>query len=286
MHPILIDNRRELVEELQGLQARGERLALVPTMGSLHEGHLSLIRAAAARADRVAVTIFVNPSQFGPGEDLESYPRDLEGDLEKCAAAGASLVYAPRDPSEVYPQGFQTWVDVEDLSSGLCGAGRPGHFRGVATVVCKLLSLFRPQLAFFGEKDFQQLAVIRRMARDLDLATWTEIVGMPIVRDPDGLALSSRNAYLSAQERERASCLRRGLEAAMTLVDRGERDAATLVAATRAVVAEGADEIEYVELVDASSLEPLQKLDRPACLLIAARVGTTRLIDNQVFHAQ
>ncbi|HEY0840751.1 MAG TPA: pantoate--beta-alanine ligase [Vulgatibacter sp.] len=285
-HLKTIDRRGALIEELRALRARGERLALVPTMGFLHEGHLSLIREGARRADRVAVSIFVNPTQFGPSEDLSRYPRDLEGDLEKCRAAGASLVYAPRDPGEVYPDDFQTWVDVEKLSLGLCGGTRPGHFRGVATVVCKLLALFRPEVVLFGEKDFQQLAVVRRMARDLDLDAWTEIVGMPIVRESDGLAMSSRNAYLSTADRERALCLRRGLDAALERFAAGERRAAALVEAARETAVAGADRIDYVEMVDAASLQPIEKVERDACLLVAAFFGRTRLIDNQVLRVE
>lgn len=277
--PILVQTREELLARLR--ERRGT-LALVPTMGFLHEGHASLIREGARRADQVAVTIFVNPTQFGPNEDLDRYPRDLEGDLRTCGEAGAWLVYAPKNPAEVYPEGFQTWVDVGELSLGLCGGKRPGHFRGVATVVSKLLNLFRPQIALFGEKDFQQLAVIKRMARDLDIAPWTEIVGMPIVREADGLAKSSRNAYLSADERQRALALKAGLDAARALFARGERQARALIEACTAEVAKGADRIDYVELVDADSLKTVERIEGPVCLLVAAFVGRTRLIDNQV----
>ncbi|HWV39236.1 MAG TPA: pantoate--beta-alanine ligase [Vulgatibacter sp.] len=279
-----IVERAALIEELRGIRARGERLALVPTMGFLHEGHLSLIREGARRADRVAVSIFVNPTQFGPGEDLDRYPRDLAGDVEKCREAGAALVWAPKDPAEVYPADFQTWVDVERLSLGLCGGKRPGHFRGVATVVCKLIALFRPEVALFGEKDYQQLAVVRRMVRDLDLDAWTEIAGMPIVREEDGLAMSSRNAYLSADERSRALSLRRGLDEALARFAVGERRAAALVEAARGPIVAAADRIDYVELVDAESLQPIETLERDACLLVAAFFGRTRLIDNQVLR--
>jgi len=281
-----IETRAALIDELRALRARGESLALVPTMGFLHEGHLSLIREGTRRADSVAVSIFVNPTQFGPNEDLARYPRDLAGDVAKCASAGASLVYAPKDPGEVYPADFQTWVDVERLSLGLCGGTRPGHFRGVATVVCKLVSLFRPQVALFGEKDFQQLAVVRRMARDLDLDAWTEIVGMPIVREADGLAMSSRNSYLSPEDRRRALALRRGLDAALARLEAGERRAAALVEAAREPVVAAADRIDYVELVDAASLQPIETVDRDACLLVAAFFGRTRLIDNQVLRVE
>lgn len=282
--PIVVHTRNELLEHLRPLHTRGETLALVPTMGFLHEGHLSLIREGAQRADKVAVTIFVNPTQFGPNEDLDRYPRDLAGDVAKCGEAGAWLVYAPSDPSEVYPDGFQTWVDVEKVSLGLCGGKRPGHFRGVATVVSKLLALFRPRWALFGEKDFQQLAVIRRMARDLDLDAWTEIVGMPIVRDDDGLAKSSRNAYLSSHDRQRALSLSRSLLQAKALFDTGERNTERLVETARSGLEGSVDRVDYVELVDATSLEPVERIEGPVCLLVAAFVGKTRLIDNLVLE--
>jgi pantoate--beta-alanine ligase len=279
--PILVRTKEELLAHLRPLHASQKQLALVPTMGFLHAGHRSLIEEGARRADVVAVTIFVNPTQFGPNEDLGRYPRDLEGDLRACGEAGAWLVYAPTDPAEVYPADFETWVDLERLPLGLCGGTRPGHFRGVSTVVCKLLNLFRPALALFGEKDFQQLAVIRRMARDLDLDAWTEIVGIPIVREPDGLALSSRNAYLSASERARAISLHAGLQAARARYGQGERQAEALIAACTEAL-RPVDRIDYVELVDATSLQPVRTLEAPACLLVAAFVGQTRLIDNLV----
>lgn len=283
--PIVVHSRTELLTHLRALHGRGESLALVPTMGFLHEGHLSLIREGARRAEKVAVTIFVNPTQFGPNEDLDRYPRDLKGDLAKCGEAGAWLVYAPSTPDEVYRAGSQTHVEVERISLGLCGGTRPGHFRGVSTVVCKLLCLFRPQLALFGEKDFQQLAVIRRMALDLDLDAWTEIVGMPIVRDDDGLAKSSRNAYLSPQDRQRALSLSRSLGKARSLFQAGERRAGILREAVLAELGPSVDRVDYVDLVDADSLEPIEEIDGSACLLIAAVVGSTRLIDNLVLES-
>lgn len=276
---ILARDKREVRAHLAELRSAGERLALVPTMGFLHEGHLSLVRRARALADRVALTIFVNPAQFGAGEDLDRYPRDLEGDLEKCRKEGVWMVYAPTDPSEVYPPGYSTWVDVEgELVSGLCGASRPGHFRGVATVVLKLFHLFEPQLAVFGKKDYQQLAVVRKMAADLDLEIRVE--GAEIVREADGLALSSRNAYLSPEERIRATSLYRGLSAAREGFAAGERSAAALLEAARRVVAPEVDRIDYLELVDATSLQPVEEVQERACLLVAAYVGKTRLIDN------
>src|SRR5262245_48719623 len=261
------------------VRAQGKTLALVPTMGFLHEGHLSLMREGKKRADVCAATIFVNPAQFGPKEDLSRYPRDLEGDLRKCDQAGVDAVWAPAR-EQGYPPGYQTYVDVTELSKGLCGERRPGHFRGVATVVTKLLALFRPDVALFGEKDFQQLRVIQRLNDDLNLGV--EVVGLPIVREPDGLAMSSRNSYLSATERQRALSLQRGLQAGQALCERGTGNARELVGAVHAEL-DGEEGIrtDYVELVDSETLAPIIRVaDRPARLLVAAYVGATRLIDN------
>ena len=271
------------VAEVQAFSARqwstGKRLALVPTMGFLHEGHLSLIREGAKRADAVATTIFVNPTQFGPTEDLSRYPRDLQGDLDKCQSAGATVVFTP-EPKEIYPPGFQTSVEVTQVSQGLCGEKRPGHFKGVATVVTKLLAMFRPHLALFGEKDYQQLQVIKALNADLNLGV--EIVGMPTVREPDGLALSSRNTYLSADERRQALALSRGLKAAQALAKAGERDAQVLLERIRGFLTDAKIREDYVALVNAQTLQPLLRLEPgvPARALIAAFVGKTRLIDN------
>jgi pantoate--beta-alanine ligase len=278
---IVARTKGEIAGPLAEIRARGERLALVPTMGFLHEGHLSLVRRARELADRVALTIFVNPAQFGPNEDLDRYPRDLEGDLEKCRKEGVWMVFAPSDPGEVYRPGHSTWVNVEGpLVEGLCGARRPGHFRGVATVVLKLFHLFGPDVALFGKKDYQQLAVIRKMVEDLDLSPGLRIVAGDTVREPDGLALSSRNAYLSAEERVRALSLHRGLSRAKAAFEQGERSAAALLEAARAVIEPEVDRIDYLELVDAGNLTPVAEVGAPACLLVAAFVGKTRLIDN------
>ncbi len=265
------------------LEARqsGRRLALVPTMGFLHEGHLSLMREARARAgpDGLALaSIFVNPAQFGPNEDLGRYPRDLAGDLAKCAEVGIDRVLAPERPDQLYPPGFQTWVEVTEVSRGLCGASRPGHFRGVATVVAKLFNLTRPDLAFFGEKDWQQLQVVKALARDLDLGV--EVVGMPIVREPDGLALSSRNAYLSTLERTRALSLSRALFEARDRAARGERDAAALLAGARRRVEEAGLRLDYVAVVHPGTLEAVARAVPGSRMLVAAFAGATRLIDN------
>ncbi|HEX9051953.1 MAG TPA: pantoate--beta-alanine ligase [Anaeromyxobacter sp.] len=259
----------------------GLRIALVPTMGYLHEGHLSLLREARRRAGaggRAVASIFVNPAQFGPSEDLSRYPRDLEGDLAKCAAAGIDRVLAPSDPRAMFPPDHETWVTVEGVSQGLCGGARPGHFRGVATVVAKLLNLTRPHVALFGEKDFQQLAVIRAMARDLFMDV--EIAGMPIVRDADGLALSSRNAYLAAADRPRALSLSRALDEARAAAARGERDAEALRARARERIAATGARVDYVEIVDPRTLAPVARAEPGARMLLAAFVGATRLIDN------
>lgn len=259
------------------LKRQGKTLALVPTMGYLHEGHLSLMREGLRRADVCAASIFVNPAQFGPNEDLARYPRDEKGDVAKCEAVGVSFVFAPT-PEELYPPGFQTWVEVEKLQLGLCGGARPGHFRGVATVVTKLLALFRPEVALFGEKDYQQLRVIQQLNRDLELGA--EIVGMPTVREPDGLAMSSRNAYLAPEERQRALALSRALKAASHLRQNGEHQSSKLKLAAHAELANAEIREDYVEIVDAETLEPLEVIDRPARMLIAGFLGKTRLIDN------
>ncbi|MBN1283583.1 MAG: pantoate--beta-alanine ligase [Proteobacteria bacterium] len=259
-------------------KARGHGVAFVPTMGALHEGHLSLMREGKRRAEALAVSIYVNPAQFGPGEDLARYPRDLEGDLQKCRSVGAHALFAPSD-REMYPDGFQSYVSVEDVSKDLCGASRPTHFRGVATVVAKLFNMVEPDVALFGEKDFQQLAVIRRMVKDLGYPV--EIVGCPTVRDPDGLAMSSRNRYLSPAERSSALSLNRSLGAAREMVDAGERDPEKVLAKVRAIIeAEPDTRIDYAKIVDAGTMKDLDEIRRPALVALAVFVGSTRLIDN------
>ncbi|MCP3167670.1 pantoate--beta-alanine ligase [Myxococcus qinghaiensis] len=279
MAPVVLHTVAEVKTWAAGLRREGRRLALVPTMGFLHEGHLSLIREGRRRADVVAVSIFVNPTQFGPREDLSRYPRDFEGDLAKCGEAGADVVFAPV-PEAMYPPGYETYVEVTEVSQGLCGARRPGHFRGVATIVTQLLALFRPDAALFGEKDYQQLQVIRALNRDLHLGA--DIVGMPTVRETDGLAMSSRNAYLSPEERQRALSLSRGLRAALTLLQGGTRDAQALTGAVRHELTSAGLREDYVELVDAERLTPLTSVvpGQAARLLVAAFSGNTRLIDN------
>src|SRR5262245_17055822 len=264
----------------EDLRRDGRRIAVVPTMGALHDGHLALVRAARARADVVILTIFVNPTQFGPSEDLARYPRDEAGDLVKARAEGIDLAFCP-DAAAMYRPGSQTFVEVRELQKPLCGASRPGHFAGVATVVTKLFHITQPHVAVFGEKDYQQLAIIRRMVRDLDFAI--EIASVPIVREADGVAMSSRNAYLSADQRRAARSLSAGLAAAERAFAGGERGAAALLAAARAPIeAEAAARIDYVELRDAQELTPVERVERPSVLAIAAFLGTTRLIDNRV----
>ena len=257
---------------------RDGELALVPTMGSLHAGHHSLIKAAAQRAPTVAVTIFVNPAQFGPGEDLSRYPRDMENDLRKCEEAGAAFVFAPGGPEEMYPTGYQTFVEPGPLAAPLCGEKRPGHFRGVCTVVAKLFALSRADCAFFGEKDYQQLAVIRRMNADLNLGV--EVVGRPIVRETDGLAISSRNAYLSREERARATALWKAIKAARDAFTAGEVQPARLEELARQKLADDELRLDYAEVRDPIELQRPQKADPTSRLFLAAFLGKTRLIDN------
>ncbi|MBW6504345.1 pantoate--beta-alanine ligase [bacterium] len=260
-------------------RSEGARIGLVPTMGFLHDGHVSLVRVAReAGSEAVAASIFVNPAQFGPGEDFETYPRDEARDLAMLAAAGVDAVYLP-GVGDMYPDGHQTFVEVTGVSRGLCGAARPGHFRGVATVVAKLFLAAKPHAAVFGEKDYQQLAVIRAMNRDLDFGI--EIVGAPIVREEDGLAKSSRNVYLKGNDRIAARCLSRGLFRAGELFGKGERDAGTLVAAAReAIEAEPRAFPEYAEGRDPVTLTPLSGRVDAVTILVAAKVGPARLIDN------
>jgi pantoate--beta-alanine ligase len=271
----------ELRAAVDSLRERGD-VALVPTMGALHEGHLTLVREARKQAPGVVVSIFVNPTQFGPNEDLAAYPRQLAEDSRLLEAQDVDLLWAPA-VEEVYPHGFVTTVSVAGLSEGLCGASRPGHFDGVATVVAKLFAQVRPDIAVFGEKDWQQLAVIRRMARDLDLTQphIDRIIGIPTVREPDGLAMSSRNRHLSRADRCRAEVLPVTLRKAAAAIAAGADVSKVLGTAQAALLAGGFASVDYLELADEDTLEPLRKLaGRPARLFVAARIGGTRLIDN------
>ncbi|MFA4029772.1 MAG: hypothetical protein GDYSWBUE_001066 [Candidatus Fervidibacterota bacterium] len=281
--------RMEVITSVSEMQSRaaklrsdGKVIGFVPTMGYFHEGHLSLMRRARSECDIVVVSIFVNPIQFVPGEDYERYPRDVERDLRMAEGVGVDIVFHP-SVEEMYPEGYATYVNVERLTEGLCGAFRPGHFRGVTTVVAKLFNIVMPHRAYFGEKDYQQLVVIKRMVRDLNFPI--EIVPCPTVREEDGLAMSSRNVYLLPDERKAALSLSRGLMAAQKMFMSGERDAATL----KRIVEEHLRSSElvrpqYVEVVDAETLEPIERVERDAVIAVAAFVGKARLIDNVVLR--
>jgi pantoate--beta-alanine ligase len=275
------------IETIAGMKAAcravtraGKTLGFVPTMGALHEGHLSLVRASKLQCDVTAVSIFVNPLQFGPTEDLDKYPRTLERDTALLRELGVDLVYVPT-VAEMYPAGAKTYVDVDDLSSKLDGGSRPGHFRGVSTVVCKLFEIVRPDRAFFGQKDAAQAALLRKMVRDLDMDV--EMVVCPIVRESDGLALSSRNVYLNPEQRKQALILSRSLQQVRAAVDAGEKDAAKLGEIGRGTIAsEPGAKLDYFAIVDADTLEPVVRVSKGTLVAVAAWVGTTRLIDNML----
>ncbi len=272
---------RQACADLRAAAGPGAKLALVPTMGALHDGHMTLVRQAKTMADVVAVSIFVNPKQFGPNEDLDAYPRQMERDSRLLETEGVDLLWAP-DVAAMYPAGFATNVSVEGVSDGLCGAARPGHFDGVATVVCKLFNQVAPDIALFGEKDWQQLAVIRRMARDLDLTAphVDNIIGVTTVREDDGLARSSRNAYLSAEQRAAAVVLPDAMRAAIAAMQGGGDAGEALAELKAALLAGGFASVDYAELRDGDSIELLDQPNGKARLFVAARIGGTRLIDN------
>jgi pantoate--beta-alanine ligase len=272
-----IDEMRDLRESTR---QSGQRLGLVPTMGALHEGHLSLVRAANDKSDVVAVSIFVNPTQFGPNEDFAKYPRTLEKDSEMLEREHVDVIFAP-SVDDMYPAGAVTWVTVERMSDRLCGKSRPGHFRGVTTVVCKLFHIVEPHSAFFGQKDAAQVAIIRRMVRDLNMPVSIEVC--PIVRESDGLALSSRNAYLNPEERKSALVLHRSLQRAERLFENGERDSAKLIVAGKEEFKnEPSARLDYFEIVDPDSLEPVTTISNRALIAVAGFIGNTRLIDNLI----
>ena len=265
---------------VSGIKARGDTIGLVPTMGYLHEGHLSLMRKAGELTDHVVISIFVNPTQFGPNEDLDRYPRNFERDLDLASSVGVECIFHPRS-QDIYPKGYATYIHVEGLSSVLCGVSRPTHFRGVATVVAKLFNIVEPDIAVFGEKDYQQLVIIRRMVADLNMKV--KIVGHPIVREKDGLAMSSRNRYLSQQERKKATVLSRALKRAEDMFNNGERDVSAIRdALVKMIMGEDDCNIDYVEIVDADDLSRLRTIDRKAVIALAVNIGKARLIDNTI----
>lgn len=275
----------EVIQSTETMQAwaeatrtQGRTIAFVPTMGFLHEGHLALMREGKKRCDRLVVSIFVNPTQFGVGEDLDTYPRDMEGDQAKCLQEGVDVIFAPSAP-EMYPPRYQTFVNVERVTQHLCGLSRPTHFRGVTTVVAKLFNLVKPHVAVFGEKDYQQLVTIRRMVKDLNFDL--EIIGIPTVREADGLAMSSRNKYLSSEERVQALCLYASLRKAQALLQQGIRDSRTLIREAEAIInAQPSATVDYIKVCHPETLEDLDTVTTEALMALAVKVGTTRLIDN------
>jgi len=274
----IFTNLRAIQNRCSAERAAGRTIAFVPTMGFLHEGHLSLLREGRERGDLLVLSIFVNPTQFGAGEDLDSYPRDLGRDVDLARSAGTDLIFAP-EAADMYPSGYATFVDVEGLGDSLCGGSRPGHFRGVTTVVSKLFMLVQPHVALFGQKDFQQLAIIRQMTRDLNLAV--EIVGMPIVREADGLAMSSRNVNLSPGERQQALALSDALREAQALFLAGETSAAVVLQAAQERIAREPDaRIDYIEVCHQTTLAEMTTITPDSLMLLAVRIGSTRLIDN------
>ena len=278
----IIESVNEMQQRADELRRQGKRIAFVPTMGFLHEGHLSLMRAGRQLADTLVVSIFVNPAQFGPGEDFDTYPRDLDRDLDLCRREKVDVVFTPSRP-EMYPEYYQTSVQLATLPNHLCGLSRPVFFTGVATVVAKLFNMVKPHIAVFGEKDYQQLLVIRRMVKDLNMDI--EIVGSPLIREPDGLAMSSRNNYLTAQQRPAALSLHEALTNAHQMIDSGIRESAPIVSAAQKIIDTHAEnEIDYISICDLLTLEGVETIDRPVLMALAVRVGGIRLIDNSILE--
>lgn len=274
----IVDNINEMQRLSNKIKTQGQTISFVPTMGALHEGHLSLMRTAKERSDFLVVSIFVNPTQFGPNEDFNNYSRDLEGDTKKISDIGVDVIFFP-DVKEIYPEGFETYVEVQELQKPLCGEFRPGHFKGVATVVLKLFNIVKPNFAFFGEKDYQQLLIIKKMVRDLHMEI--EITGMPIVREQDGLALSSRNAYLSNEERLQALALSKSLAEMSNMFCEGENNISALVKKGTSIMNQSSiRDIDYIEVRDGNTLEKQQVAKKGDIVAIAAKVGNARLIDN------
>ncbi|MEE9613169.1 MAG: pantoate--beta-alanine ligase [Desulfatiglandales bacterium] len=280
----VIDTTDVMQKRCEDLRLGGQTIALVPTMGFFHEGHLELMRVGKQHADKLIISIFVNPIQFGPTEDFEAYPRDMEGDLTRAQAVGVDLVFAP-SVEEMYPDGFQTGVAVEKVTKGLCGTSRPGHFDGVTTVVAKLFHITKPHLAVFGQKDFQQLTVIRRMVKDLSMDI--QILGVPTVREADGLAMSSRNSYLSPDERKSALCLKKSLDLADDMVMKGEKDVNNIrMAVEKLITSYPFPEIDYISICHPTTLEDIESVGDESLLALAVRVGKTRLIDNRLIGSK
>lgn len=276
----IITTAKEMQARSDKIRRQGITIVFVPTMGFLHEGHLSLMREGKKHGEDLVVSIFVNPKQFGPGEDLEAYPRDLERDLELVRKEGVNAVFTP-NAGEIYGERFQTYVELEKLPNHLCGISRPVFFKGVATVVTKLFNIVKPHVAVFGQKDFQQLTVIRQMVRDLNLDI--TIIGSPTVREPDGLAMSSRNTYLTPEQRLSALSLNKSLKKAQTLVENGLRNAAEIIDAAAALIRSHPEtEIDYISVCDPETLDDLATIDRPALMALAVKIGKARLIDNMI----
>lgn len=279
---IVLDKINELRDRVKGWKSQGLKVGFVPTMGYLHEGHESLIKRASEENDKVVVSIFVNPIQFGPKEDLSTYPRDLERDSKVCEGAGADIIFHPKS-EEMYFEDFSTFVDMNGLTSGLCGKSRPTHFRGVCTVVTKLFNIVSPDRAYFGEKDAQQLAIIKRMVRDLNIDV--EVIGCPMVREKDGLAKSSRNTYLSIEERSAATILSKALNIAREKIKDGERTSSNIISTIKEIIeSEKLARIDYIEVVDSFSMEGVDTIEKSVLVAIAVFIGKTRLIDNFTYE--
>ena len=278
----VIEKIKDVSNFIKELKAQKKTVGFVPTMGFLHEGHLSLMRYAKKVTDVVIVSIFVNPTQFGPKEDFNAYPRDMEGDKGKCLEAGVDILFIP-SASEIYPEGYLAYVNVEKITDVMCGASRPGHFKGVATIVAKLFNIVKPDKAFFGQKDFQQTVVIKRMAADLNMDI--DIEALPTIREPDGLAISSRNSYLSGAERAAAACLYMSLKLAEDRISKGERNCAKIIEAMQHIIqAEKSAKTDYIAIADAETLEEVKTIDRKVVIALAVWIGKTRLIDNVVVN--
>ncbi|GKT08086.1 pantoate--beta-alanine ligase [Desulforhabdus sp. TSK] len=279
----IIEKVSEMQQQADAWRREGKRIALVPTMGYLHRGHLTLMQKARNHADIVVMSVFVNPIQFGPGEDFERYPRDMERDVRLAKEVGVDVAFSP-SATDMYPEGYQTHIEVTEVTRPLCGKSRPGHFQGVTTVVGKLFHIVKPHTAIFGEKDFQQLVAIRRMVKDLNMDI--EILGHPIVREEDGLAMSSRNVYLNSEQRKNALRLSQSLREAQTLVRQGERNSAAVLARVRNILEAGKDmRIDYAEMRHPETLQEASQIEGPVLLALAVFVGATRLIDNRVLNA-